>query len=192
MDILKYIKQQYSHFNLTEEELSVLGEYITFHHYKRNELFLEQNNPSEKVGLLIKGTAYSYRINDNADEVIQDFFYPDGQEGLFDYESYFQQENSTINIKFQEDAMVAYYKLEEAKKLYKAYPRFLQFEILLTQQEFIKAVQRIQILQLKSNEEKIKLLQKQKPEIFELFPYGHIASYLGIHRNTFRRVFSKL
>ncbi|MCG1037579.1 Crp/Fnr family transcriptional regulator [Polaribacter sargassicola] len=191
MDILKYIQQQYSHFNLTEEELSVLGEYITVQHFKRNELFLEEHTTCEKMGLLVTGTAYSYIINDQGEEVIQDFLYPNGQEILFNYESYFQQENSILNIKFQEDAMVSYFNLEEVKKLYKEYPRFLQFEFLLTQQEFINAVHKNQMLQLKSAEEKIKLLQNQKPKVFELFPYVNIASYLGIHRNTFRRVFSK-
>ena len=191
MDILKYIQQQYSHFNLTEEELSVLGEYITVQHFKRNELFLEEHTTCEKIGLLVTGTAYSYKINDHGEEVIQDFLYPNGQEILFDYESYFQQEKSILNIKFQEDAMVSYYYIEEIKKLYHEYPRFLQFELLLTQQECIKAIQRNQILQVKSAEEKIKLLQNQKPKVFELFPYAHIASYLGIHRNTFRRGFSK-
>ncbi|MCK0145956.1 Crp/Fnr family transcriptional regulator [Arenibacter sp. F26102] len=191
MDILKYIKQQYSHFNLTENELAVLGECITVRNYKRNDLFLEENTTCEKMGLLVTGTAYSYNINDNGEEIIQDFFYPNSQEILFDYKSYFQQENSVLNIKFQEDAMVSYYFMEEVKKLYKEYPRFLQFEFLLTQQEFVNAVHKNQILQLKSAEEKIKLLQSQKPKVFELFPYAHIVSYLGIHRNTFRRVFAK-
>ena len=191
MDILKYIQQQYSHFNLTENELAVLGEHITVQHFKRNELFLEEHTTCEKMGLLVTGTAYSYKVNANGEEVIQDFFYPNGQEILFDYESYFQQKNSILNIKFLEDVTVSYFYIEEIKKLHKEYPRFLQFEILLTQQEFINAVHKNQILQLKSAEEKIKLLQNQKPKVFELFPYVQIASYLGIHRNTFRRVFSK-
>ncbi|WP_066217811.1 Crp/Fnr family transcriptional regulator [Formosa haliotis] len=190
MDILKYIQQQYSHFNLTENELSVLGEYIKVAHFKRNELFLEEHATCEKMGLLVTGTAYSYKINDQGEEVIQDFFYPNGQETLFDYESYFLQEKSILNIKFQEDSMISYFYIEDIKKLHKEYPRFLQFELLLTQQEFINAVHKNQILQLKSAEEKITLLQNNKPKVFELFPYTHIASYLGIHRNTFRRVFS--
>lgn len=191
IDILSYIQQQYSHFNLTESELSVLGEYITLQHFKRNELFLKENSTCEKMGLLVSGTAFSFKINENKEEIIQDFFYPNSQEILFDYESYFKEEKSSLNIKFQEDAMVSYFYIDEIKKLYKQYPRFLQFEFLLTQQEFINAIQRIQILQVKSAEEKINMLLNQKPKVFELFPYVQIASYLGIHRNTLRRVFSK-
>ncbi|SHI30413.1 cAMP-binding domain of CRP or a regulatory subunit of cAMP-dependent protein kinases [Mesonia phycicola] len=191
MDILKYIQKQYSHFNLTDNELAVLGEHITVQHFKRNQLFLEENTTCKKMGLLITGIAYSYIINNHAEEVIQDFYYPSGPEILFDYESYFLQKKSNLNIKFQEEAIVSYFYIEEIKKLYNEYPRFLQFEFLLTQQEFVKTVHKNQILQVKSAEEKITLLQHQNPKVFELFPYVQIASYLGIHRNTFRRVFSK-
>lgn len=192
MDILNYIKQHYSHFNFTENELSVLEEHITVHQFKRHELFLEQNTPCSRMGLLIKGTAYSYKLNDQGEKIIQDFFYPERQDVLFDYESYLLSKNTSLNIEFQEDVTVSYFYIDAIKKLYHEFPRFLQFELLIIQQEFLYAIQRNELLQLKSAEEKIKLLQELKPKIFELYPYVHIASYLGIHRNTFRRVYSKL
>ncbi|AEV33461.1 Crp/Fnr family transcriptional regulator [Owenweeksia hongkongensis] len=191
MDVLQYIKKQYSHFNLTEHELSTLGKHITVTHYKRNDFFLREDNASLKMGLLISGTAYSYKMNDNGEEVVDSFFYPDQQEILFDYKSYFKGTSSNLNIKFQEEAVVSFFYIQDIKTLYDDFPRFLQFELLIIQQEFLYAIHRNEILHANTAEEKIKLLQEQMPKVFELFPYVQIASYLGIHRNTFRRVFSK-
>ncbi|WP_289045679.1 Crp/Fnr family transcriptional regulator [uncultured Olleya sp.] len=191
INISEHINQKYPHFNLTDEEISILEQNITTCLFKRNELFIKEGTPCKKIGLILKGTAYSYNIDDNGEEVIKDFFYPNNQDILFNYESYLQNENSNLNIKFQEESFVAFYYIQDIINLYTDYPRFLHLEMLLVKQQFQYALQRSKTLQLGSAEEKIKLLQNNKPKVFELFPYSHIASYLGIHRNTFRRVFAK-
>lgn len=189
--IPELINKKYPHFNLTNEETSILEQNMTTCFFKRNDLFLKEGTPCKKIGLILKGTAYSYNIDNNGEEVIKDLFYPNNQDILFNYESYLQNENSNLNIKFQEESFVAFYYIQDIINLYTDYPRFLHLEMLLVKQQFQYALQRSKTLQLGSAEEKIKLLQKNKPKAFELFPYSHIASYLGIHRNTYRRVFAK-
>ncbi|WP_276166431.1 Crp/Fnr family transcriptional regulator [Zobellia alginiliquefaciens] len=191
INISEHINEKYPHFNLTDEEVSILEQHLTTCFFKRNDLFLKEGTPCEKIGVIFKGTAYSYKMDDNGEEVIKNFFYPNNQDILFNYESYLQNENSNLNIKFQEESFVGFFYINDIINLYTDYPRFLHLEMLLIKQQFQYALQRSKILQLGSAEEKIKLLQKYKPKAFELFPYSHIASYLGIHRNTFRRVFSK-
>ncbi|MBU2996437.1 Crp/Fnr family transcriptional regulator [Cellulophaga baltica] len=191
INISELIKQRYPHFNLTDDEISILEQHITTCYFKRNDLFLKEGTPCEKIGVIFKGTAYSYKMDDNGEEVIKHFFYPNNQDILFNYESYLQNESSNLNIKFQEESFVGFFDIQEIINLYTEYPRFLHLEMLLVKQQFQYALQRSKTLQLGTAEEKIKLLQKHKPKAFELFPYSHIASYLGIHRNTFRRVFSK-
>ncbi|WP_179353775.1 Crp/Fnr family transcriptional regulator [Winogradskyella vidalii] len=191
INISEHINNKYDYFNLTAKEISILEQHLTTCVFKRNDLFLKEGSPCKKIGLILKGTAYSYIIDDNGEEVIKHFFYPNNQDILFNYESYLQNENSNLNIKFQEESFVSFFYIHDIINLYTEYPRFLHLEMLLIKQQFQYALQRSKILQLGSAEEKIKLLQKFKPKAFELFPYSHIASYLGIHRNTFRRVFSK-
>ncbi|WP_430425126.1 Crp/Fnr family transcriptional regulator [Maribacter litoralis] len=191
INISEHINKKYPHFNLTDEEVSILEQHITTCFFKRNDLFLKEETSCEKIGVIFKGTAYSYKMDANGEEVIKHFFYPNNQDILFNYESYLQNEKSSLNIKFLEESFVGFFYIQDIINLYTDYPRFLHLEMLLIKQQFQYALQRNKILQLGSAEEKIKLLQKYKPKAFELFPYSHIASYLGIHRNTFRRVFSK-
>ncbi len=192
MDYEKFIIDKFSHFCLTDEELKAILGIIHSYSLKRNQLFLESGNKSENVGLLLDGLLYSFSMDENGEENIHDFFYSPNQFIVFNYEDYLMEQSSKLSIRcFQESTMLVF-SMENANALFEKFPRFYQFQTSIMQQHFVQALQRNSILQAKNAMDKIKAAQWRAPEIFRLFPFSYVASYLGMHRNTFKRALKEI
>lgn len=191
--LINHIIQKFAHFNLTEEELEETRKILRVEHVKRNSFFLKKGEQSNRIGLLVEGLIYAYSMDNEQEEHIHSFFYPGSQQDIvFNYEAYIQHHPSEIAYKCYQDATLLVLDTVEAKKLYQQFPRFYQLEMLIMQPQFLQALFRSKMLQSGSAFEKISILKTQSPEIFRLFPSTYIASYLGIHRNTFNRAMSKM
>ena len=191
--LIDYIVNKFAHFNLTEEELQETRKILRLEHYKRNSLFLKRGEHSTRIGLLVKGLMYAYSIDGTGEEQIHDVFYPSSSHDIvFNYEAYIQAEPSQVFYKFYQDSTIIVLDIAEVKQLYQQFPRFYQLEMLIMQPQFLQALFQNKLLRAGSAPEKIAILKRQSPEIFKLFPSAYIASYLGIHRNTFNRAMHKL
>ena len=190
---INHIIEKFAHFGLTDRELEETRKILRVEHIKRNSFFLKKGEHSNRIGLLVKGLVYAYSMNRGSEEQIHSFFYPGSQQDIvFNYESYIQHSPSEIAYKCYQDATLIVLDTEEVKQLYQQFPRFYQLEMLIMQPQFLQALFRSKMLQSGSALEKISILKAQSPEIFKLFPSIYIASYLGIHRNTFNRAMSKI
>lgn len=190
---IDHITEKFAHFDLTAHELEETRKILRVEHVKRNSFFLKKGEHSNRIGLLVKGLIYAYSSDSNSEEHIHNFFYPgSSQDIVFNYESYIQNVPSELAYKCYQDATLIVLDTMEVKKLYQQFPRFYQLEMLIMQPQFLQALFRSKMLQSGSALEKITILKAQAPEIFRLFPSIYIASYLGIHRNTFNRAMSKI
>lgn len=178
--------------SLNVEELEVLKSVFTTVELKKGDLFQELNQPCERLGVLTEGALYAYSILEDGSEKVHGFYYPVEQCVVFNYKSYHKGEYSNIYIKCYETATLHTILLSEVKKLYPKYPFFALIEQEIAKHNLQTAIKKIEILQTDTNLEKIKSLQSYYTKLFLFFPYTYIASYLGIHRNTFNRVFKKI
>lgn len=190
---INHIIEKFAHFDLSEEELKETRKILHLEHFKRNSFFLKKGECSSRIGLLIKGLMYAYNMDSNEEEHVHGFFYAASQHDVvFNYEAYIQNSPSEVSYKCYQDATMIVLDTKKVKELYEQFPRFYQLEMLIMQPQFLQALSRSKMLHAGSAPEKISLLKAQSPEIFKLFPSAYIASYLGIHRNTFNRAMHKL
>ncbi|EKB05640.1 hypothetical protein HMPREF9711_01019 [Myroides odoratimimus CCUG 3837] len=178
--------------SLDNKELEALTNVFSTIHLKKGELFLAQNQPCNRLGILTEGSLYAYSILEDGTEKIHGFYYPGDQCIVFNYKSYHKDEHSTMYIKCYEPCTLYTIVLSEVKALYPYFPFFQLIEQAIAKHNIKTAIKKIEILQNESNTEKIKAFQRYFPRVFTFFPYSYIASYLGIHRNTFNRVLKKM
>lgn len=184
-------KLQDKNINLNPEEIAVLKQVFTVVTLKRGALFQEIGQMSTVLGIVTEGALYAYAYHEDGTERIYNFYYPNEQSIVFNYESYYKEEPSSVYIKCYEKCTLYTVEIEALRDLYDQYPIFFQIEKEIAKHNLKTAIYKIEILQEDSNSIKIKKLQDYYTRIFSLFPYSYIASYLGIHRNTFNRIFKE-
>jgi len=190
--IIDIIQTHFNHFDLSSEELEVLQKVLKISALKRNEIFAEAGRHSNMIGVVIEGSMNSFFIDEGGCTVIQNVFYQGEQYFVFDYESYLEQVPLKTSISANEHSLLLTGNIQQVKKLYEKFPRLYQIEVSVMKQHFVKALNRIKILQEKDPVVKLKILQRQLPGIFMHFSYSQIASYLGVHRNTIGRALKKI
>ena len=189
----QYIVDKFSHFNLNEEEIFELNKILIFKRFRRKEIIFSYGERVTTIALIIEGAVYSSILQQDGTTRITSLHYPSTLgEIIFNFEDYLQDRPSKKNYRVQDDCLLLMLDIPAVKRLYEQFPRFYQLELMIIQPNFVTALKNIEILQSKNAADKIKLLKFHAPEVFKLFPYGHIASYLGIHRNTFNNVISIL
>lgn len=173
------------------DEVSVLRSLITIVELKKDEIFVDFGKQN-KIGLIIKGSVYSYYMDDEGNEKISDIYYEKEKNFVFDYESYLLEKPLKVSIKANDNCTLIVANVQSIKSLYDKYPRFYQVEMSIVRQHFLLAIDRIKILQHKDPTAGLKMLMNRLPGIFSHFSYLQIASYLGIHRNTLRTALNNI
>lgn len=191
--IYPYIIEKFAHFNLNDEEIYELSKILSFKEIQRKEVLFSFEERVNTIALLVKGAIYSSTLDIDGSTRITGFHYPSSlTEIVFNYEDYLQNASSTKIFKAYEDSTLLLLDIASVKRLYEKFPRFYQLELMIMEPNFLMALKNLRILQAKTSHDKIKLLKDHFPNIFQLFPYNYIASYLGIHRNTFNKVMALL
>jgi CRP-like cAMP-binding protein len=186
------IEEILERFELNEAETEAIMGLTQTVSLKRGAHFLQAGSMCTEIALLLEGSLYAYSLTDEAEEVVKDLFFSPNRFVIFDYESYLNGLPSSWNIKSFEDSVLLTFRVDAAIGLYKIMPRLYQLEIMLMKQHFVKSLQRIDLLQSQNAIQRISLLRQQYPDIFAKIPFQYIASYLGMHRNTFNKAFKKL
>lgn len=188
-----YITQKFAHFNLNEEEMYELSKILTFKKFHRKEILFFDGERVNTIALIVEGSAYSSILDVDGVVRITSFHYPSSLlEIVFNYEDYLQNMPSQKIYRAYEDVLLLLLDIAAVKRLYEKFPRFYQLELMIMEPNFVIALKNVRILQAKTATDKIKLLKDYFPQIFQLFPYSYIASYLGIHRNTFKKVMTSI
>lgn len=185
-------KLQEINITLSQEELQTMLEAFTIEHLKKREFFLKQGNKNETIGFLTEGSLYAYSINKDGYQKINNFYYPIENAIIFNYDSYYHKKPSDEYIECYTPC--TFYAITRTKinLLCNEFELLLKLEEEILKTNFKSAVQKSEILQNDSNLDKIKVLQQYYTKVFTFFPYSYIASYLGIHRNTFNRIFKQI
>ncbi|MCW2263161.1 MULTISPECIES: Crp/Fnr family transcriptional regulator [Sphingobacterium] len=191
--IYHYITEKFSHFNLNEEEIYELSKILTFKKIHRKEILFCAGERVNTIALIVKGSVYGSILNVDGVVQITSFHYPSSLlEIVFNYEDYLLNNSSQMIFRAYDDALLLLLDIAAVKRLYEKFPRFYQLELMIMEPNLVMALKNVGILQAKTATDKIKLLKDNFPQIFQIFPYSYIASFLGIHRNTFNKVMTSI
>ncbi len=161
-------------------------------HIAKGIVFLHSGRYFEKIGFLFKGIMGGWYIDDNADKRFSQFYYYPENDVVIDYESYLYETKSKLTIETISDCDVLVFTRQNIELLKDKFPQFLTAEKMLAQEKFTEAQKILEVFQNSNAVERIRFIQKHAPEILAKVPYTHIASYLGLHRNSFRDALKKL
>jgi len=171
---------------IADKDLSVMDKLCTLKHYSKNDFFLRSGTTPVYSGFIVKGAFREYYTDNNGREFNKAF----GFKGDFtgSYYDLALGNPSTASIRALTESSVLVIRYTEYQKLLATDPFWLKVAYTLAHNLLLKKFEKeFQLLTL-SAAERYSLLKKQHPDLEQLVPAYHIASYLGITPISLSRI----
>jgi len=184
------IKYMNSISPITGETIHELTTIFKNQELKKNELFIDTGKIAKNIGFLEEGIVRAYYRNTEGQEYNKHFFiapcFIGGYSSLISRKPNLIIQQALTHCKIWE---ADYSKLT---KLYDKHPDLERMTRVLVEHFFIQKEQREVEIVLLNADERYKIFKQNFPELEQLIPQYHIASYLGITPTQLSRIRRKL
>jgi CRP/FNR family transcriptional regulator, anaerobic regulatory protein len=190
MDIFDHYKTELRKIApLTEEDCTLFQPYLTVKKIKKNDFFVQEGQVSDEVGFISTGLFRMYYLQDGK-EINTYFFFENNF--VVSYQSFLTRQPSRYAIQALEDSEIIYFNYTAMNKAYAISHNWERFGRTVAEYSYINATQRTESFLFLNGEQRYLELLSTRPEIFERIPLYHIASYLGIERESLSRLRKKI
>ena len=194
-----YIENMYSKFRsrvlkilpIPEEECDAFfASEKKFRELKAKEYFIREGETCRELAFVNKGVLRMYYLSPGGKEINTMFFFEN--DFVTSFQSLLQQKPGRYFIQALEDCELITVAYETLQHAYEQSPLWGKFGRLMAEKSYIIAEKRIESLLFLDAEERYLNLVKTYPRVFEQVPLYHIASYLGIERESLSRLRKRL
>jgi len=156
---------------------------------KKGDFLLEAGKVCHQIAYIEKVLFRTYYLKDgnqiNTCFCVQDSI-------TLSHKSFVNRVASTEYIQAIEDAKVVTLSYENLIKLYQLDHKWQSLSRVLTEKECTRLSERINALSFETAKEKYLHLLEKQPEIIQRVSIQHIASYIGVSRETLSRIRSQI
>lgn len=172
-----------------DKDLSMLDKICFLKQYKKNDFFLRSGAIAINSGFIVKGAFREFYTDSSGREFNKAFCFKGDITG-----SYYDLASggpSTVSIQALTESTVIAMPQKDFKNLVSTDPFWLKVAYELAHRLLMKKFEKESQLLILSASERYDLLQNQHPELEQLVPAYHIASYLGITPVSLSRIRSR-
>lgn len=173
-----------SPYNLPEEK-DFFAERIEVRRVPKGEFLIREGQRLFCSYHLFKGCIREYYVKDGEEKTIA--FYTVG-DSLYDGGDKQNQEPSSVNWETVSECIVSVFTHEVEKEMYRLFPRLESLCRMETEKQYSRYKKTLHHYLDSSPEERYEKLIETKPELFQLVPLYHIASYLGVTPESLSRI----
>ncbi|MAO17209.1 MAG: cAMP-binding protein [Muricauda sp.] len=186
-----YIKSYLEQFpDLSSEELTFISSYLIIEKYGKKEFLFKSGEVQKEVGFVCKGLLRRYYVNEKGNKITTGFINENNY--ATDYPAFIRQKPSKYFIECLEPSVIIklpYDKIQEGYGKFKTSERYgrLIAEYVLTVQ-----TDRVESLLFETAEERYLNFIDRNPDLVNRISLTHLATYLGIERQSLSRIRSKI
>lgn len=174
---------------LTEEDCSLFEPFLKTKNYKAKEYFLSQGKICHEIGFVNKGCFRTYYLADGK-EINTHFGFEN--EFITDYDSFLQGKPSRYFIQTLEEAEIVTFNLTALQNAYNQSQNWERFGRMIAEESYKLTTQRVESFLFLNGEQRYLDLLRNRPKMLERIPLYHIASYLGLERESLSRLRKKI
>lgn len=174
---------------ITESDFEIIENHLTLRHIKENEYFLKEGEVCTEIGFINTGSFRTFYIKEDKEINTRFFFENDIVE---EYDSFISHKHSKYFIQAIENAEIVCFNLPTLQKAFDATKNWERLGRIFAEAACIASSERIESLLFLTGEERYMHLLQNQPEIFNRLPLFHIASYLGMERESLSRIRRKI
>jgi CRP-like cAMP-binding protein len=160
-------------------------EYFEVEKISKGEYFIKEGQICNKIAFINEGLFRIFYLKDG-NEINTCFCKENSITSSFN--SFINHVASNDSIQAIEDAVIVTLTAVNLAKLYNKSVIWQTIRQLLTEKECLRLSDRANSLSFESALEKYKNILKNQPEIIQRVPIQHIASYIGVSRETLSRI----
>tara|TARA_R110000868_G_scaffold63190_13_gene190478 strand:- start:3062 stop:3637 length:576 start_codon:yes stop_codon:yes gene_type:complete len=184
------MKDIYDYFNaispINKDTWEVLKNIFNEHSLKKGEYFVKENEIAKKFGYLRSGVIRAFYRNNKGAEYNKHFFVQNSMVG--GYSSLVSQQPNKINQQALTDCELVIGDFNELTSLLDKHQDLERLLRKIAEGYFVdKEKREVDIVLLEANE-RYAIFQKEYPQLEQLIPQYHIASYLGITPTQLSRI----
>jgi CRP-like cAMP-binding protein len=186
--IARFIKKIESFAQIPDKEFDHLTGIMHKKHFKKGEVILKEGQVCKEYYFIFNGSIRSYCMKDGR-EVNVHFYFED--DIACNFESFREEMPSTSYLLAMEHCIVYYTAKEESAPFFlnESSMHILLFRFF--QQLFFDEEAHSSGFKLLSPQERYAYLLQHKPQYLQRVPMIHLASYMGVSRETLNRIRKK-
>jgi CRP-like cAMP-binding protein len=184
-NLLDYINQ-HSTSPLTKEEEALIIATFQPKKLRKKQYFLQEGNVCKYGGFIVKGAMRQYSVDEKGVEHIVQLYIENWWAS--DRESAIMLTPSKYNIDAWEDTELLIITRAEMLDLMEKIPAIAQMTRRMDEGSFIASQRRLNSTISNTAEQRYKEFTDNYPQFIQRFPQHHIASYLGITKETLSRI----
>lgn len=174
---------------LTEEDCTLFEPYLQTKTYKAKEYFLTEGKICHEIGFINKGCFRTYYLSDGK-EINTHFAFEN--EFVTDYDSFLQEKPSKYFIQTLEDAEIVTFNLPALQNAYNQSQNWERLGRMIAEQSYKLTTERVESFLFLDGEQRYLDLLKNQAHLFDRIPLYHIASYIGLERESLSRLRKKI
>lgn len=174
---------------LTDADCEMFIPFLKVKPIAKGDTFIAEGQVSKEIGYINKGLFRMYYLQDGK-EINTNFFFEN--EFVVEYQSFLLQQPTRYYIQAMEDAEVITFTNKELNDIYNVSHNWERFGRTIAEKLFIDATERAESFLFLTGEQRYRKLMARSPRVFERVPLYHIASHLGIERESLSRLRKKM
>ena len=175
--------------SLSDEENKFIYDNLEVKRFSKGTLLLKEGQINRISYYLIKGCVREYFLNDGEEKTTA--FYTAG-ESVFNGGDKINQNPSSVFWECATDCIMTLMTYEFEKEMFLRFPKTESECKIAVENEYSAYKKDVNKYLVCSPEERYLTLLKSKPEIFQLVPQYHIASYLGVKPESLSRIRNRM
>ena len=175
---------------LTDEELDFVKSNISILKLKKKQILIRENEIQYSIAFIYSGLVRSYFINENGKEINNSFF--SENEFVTDYLSFIKQQKTKYTFECLEDCTLISIPFETVETAYDKYKNFANFGRKIAEWALENRTKKYESFLYETAEERYLRFIDENKSILNRISLSHLASYLGIERQSLSRIRSKI
>lgn len=174
---------------LTESDCNLFEPFLQTRQIKNKDILLLEGQVCKELGFINKGTFRMYYLSDGK-EINTHFSFEN--EFVVNYDSFLQESPSRYFIQALEDAEIVAFNLKTLQNAYNQSQNWERFGRIMAEYSYKLTTRRVEGFMFMDAEQRYLQMMKETPHFLERVPLYHLASYLGIERESLSRLRKKI
>lgn len=170
---------------LSKEEKDAISGSMIIKEFKKGDFLLKEGQVSIDTYFILNGCVREY-LNVEGEEKTTNFF--TNEQWVISLNNFSNNGFSESNLICLEDTIVSVGNEEQARKMFKDFPRFETISRAIVEADFASQKKHLTTYLTDSPEERYLKLLTTRPEILQKVPQYQIASYIGVKPESLSRI----
>ena len=191
-DLIQSYLDSYKKVNpaLTDNELDFVKSNISILKMKKNSILICENEVQNTIAFICSGLVRSYFVNEAGKEINNAFF--SENEFVTDYLSFITRQKTKYTFECMEDCVLISIPIATVETAYDNYKNFANFGRKIAELALENRTKKYESFLFESAEERYLRFISENKTLLDRIPLTHLASYLGIERQSLSRIRSKI